>query len=161
MKLDEKEQPTYRCALPQARRLQVWMTVALWGSLVVVAIGVLHSSAPPHLDVVGAVVLIPPLAYLLRRSAMVSLEADERCVIVKNPYRTWVLDWDEIETVAPSTYAGFYGSRLPAILFRTSSGKSIKAVAVPRERCELEDVVRQILSLAPGHAAIRSGATAS
>jgi hypothetical protein len=139
--------------------LQVWMTVALWGSLVVIAVLGLHSSAPPYFDVAGVVLLVPGLAYLLRRSATVSIEADERRVIIRNPYRTWVLMWDEIEIVEASTYTGFYGSRLPAILFRTSSGRSVKAVAVPSERYELEDVVRQLLALAPSHIAVRSEAS--
>ncbi len=133
--------------------------LGMWGTLVVIAILMLFATTSPYLGVAGVVVLVPPLAYLVRRAATISIEADDRRVIVRNPYRTRVLSWDEIEAVEPSKRAFLYGNDVPAIRFRRSSGMSAYALAVPYRPYELDDVVRQLLSFAPAHVAIRSTRT--
>jgi hypothetical protein len=102
-------------------------------------------------------VLVPFLAYLLRRAATISIDADGSRVTIRNPYRTWICRWDEIETVERSTQVAPFGARLPAIRFRTVTGKSIKARAVPQPPTQQEEVLQKILSLGPGHIALRSG----
>lgn len=146
--------PTY------PRWVAVWATVCVPGVFAVVAVAVLHGSAPPYFDVGGVAVALPVLGYLIRRAATISLVADESRVVIRNPYRTWTLNWDEIEGVELSSKAAPFGSQRPAILFRTTSRKEskVKALAVPRSQAAQEWVVEQLLSLAPGHLAVRSEA---
>lgn len=157
--MDEKPRiftsdPTY------PRWVAVWATVCVPGVFAVVAVAVLHGSAPPYFDVGGVAVALPVLGYLIRRAATISLVADESRVVIRNPYRTWTLNWDEIEGVELSSKAAPFGSQRPAILFRTTSRKEskVKALAVPRSQAAQEWVVEQLLSLAPGHLAVRSEA---
>jgi hypothetical protein len=104
---------------------------------------------------------LPVLAYLIGRAATISIDADESRVTIRNPYRTWLLRWDEIEKVERSARAAPFGNQRPAVQFRTTSPRrfKIKALAVPRSEVAQQWVVEQLLSLAPGHVAVRSQAT--
>lgn len=123
-----------------------------------IGIAALHGSAPPYFDVAGVVVALPVLGYLIRRAATIAIDADESRIIVKNPYRTWVLRWDEVEGVELSGKGAPYGGNRPAILFRTTSRRKIKvkALAVPRSDVAQEWTVEQLRALAPDHVAVRA-----
>ena len=76
--------------------------------------------------------------------------------MIRNPYRTYVVGWGEIEKVERSSIAAWNGNPRPAIALRLTSGKRVTALAVPRHTYEQDDVVRQLLSLAPRPVALRS-----
>jgi len=121
-----------------------------------IAVLALHGSGPPYSDVAAAVLLAPLLAYLIKRGAAVSLVADRSGVVIRNPYRTYSLAWADIEKVEPSRQSAIGGNWEPVILFRTTSGRQIKARAARRPEVEANWDVEQILALAPGHVAMRS-----
>lgn len=164
LRVPPDEVGVFRSAPVGARSLDVWMTIALPGLLAALAIGVLHGSAPPYFDLAGAVVLVPCVAYLIKRAATISVEADANGVRIRNPYRTYRLRWDEIETVTRSTQPGPYTSRIGVMQFKTTSGRRIRARAVRgsamgrRAAMEQDWDVERLLALAPGHVATRSRA---
>ena len=142
-----------RSAPAKARRMAVWAFICVPGVLMGIGIAALHGSAPPYFDVAGAALLIPLFAYGLSRAATISLDADSDRIVIKNQFRTWVLRWEDVAAVEPSFRPAPFGSRIPSILFRTNSGKRIKAQAVPPGAAEREDVLRQLTSLGPARIA--------
>lgn len=149
------EPRSFRSAPAEARRAAVMGVVGVPGTLTVLVTVGLRNSAPAYLAAAAAALLT--LVYLLYRSATISIQADAHRVAVRNPYRSWVVTWNEIELVEPATRVVPLG-QLPVIRFRMTSGRHRKAWAVPRSDAGQDFVLQELLALAPGHVALRSRA---
>ena len=140
---------TWRFRSTRARARTVWNFVGVYVTLACLAVLVLHGSAPPYFDVAGAIFLGAAIVVVLRRAASIALIANDTQVTIKNQYRTWVLNWREIDRVSISSLPAPFGSHRPAILFVTNEGRRIKAQAVSGKRWEQEAMLKQLASAAP------------
>ena len=150
--------PYYRRAPNEARRAAVWYALSIPGLMALTALGILYATISHYVVVATAVPLLAIVGYFIHRAATIAVEADKTGIVVNNPYRTYRLRWEEIETVRASSTPALLAGSLPVVLIRTSTGVSVEARAVPREPRQLEEVVRELLALAPAHMATRSGA---
>jgi hypothetical protein len=137
--------------------IAVWAALCNEGILVVLALLALHGSAPPYFDLGGAIVLLPLLAVVLVRAARIAIEADENCVVIRNRYRTRVLQWNEVDQVSFSSRIVAIIARSPAVRFRRKVGLPVYAHAAPRREFERDEVLHQLASCAPSNIKFVSG----
>lgn len=98
-------EPGFRRSPAEARRVAVIAATCLPGVLIGVAIAALHGNAPPYFDLGGALILLPVFGVIIYRSATIAIDADEDRVVIRNPYRTRVLRWADVESVERRTQA--------------------------------------------------------
>ena len=148
------EERYFRSAPTSTRRGTAWAFLCVEGTLAVIAIAALHGSAPPYFDVVGAVVLLPVVAYGLIRASHISVTANEHEVRVANQFRNYRLAWSDIDRVQLDALATPLGAYRPAILFRRTSGRRVKAQAVSNLRSEQEAIMKDLRRVAPAEVVI-------
>ena len=147
----------FRSAPSSARKLTVWGFLCVYGTLSVIAVGALHGSAPPYFDLVGAVILAAFVGRGVIRAARISVTANENEVWIANQFRSYRLSWTEIEQIGASNLPAPFGSKRPAISFRTKAGRTIKAQALSTKRAEREATMADLRYVVPTEVVVEVG----
>lgn len=144
----------FRCAPHSARTRTVWYFLGLYGTLSVIGIVSFLGSTPEPISVPVSVGLGVFVCWGTVRSARVQWVVDRDSIVISNQFRTYVLEWSEIDKVELSTLPGYLGSYVPALAFHRRSGWRVKAQAVANRQYEQEAMLNDLRSVTPAEVVV-------